>query len=109
MASVGSSTVAMIRAFSMGVARDSCTCDQQLTAPDCLCYRFLVASRAVRDLLLCAKHLFVAAMPAIARARGAGNKTVSFGVPGKPALKLTRGSIALRQTFLRRRWIAGSS
>ena len=62
----------MIRVFSMVSPRWRAiltSCDQQLTAPDCLRYRFLVASRAVRDLLLCAKHLFVAAIMAIARAR----------------------------------------
>src|SRR5262249_253530 len=41
---------------------------------DCLRNRFLVASRAVRDLLLCAKHLFVAAMVGNCPARAEGER-----------------------------------
>ena len=63
MASVGSSTVAMIRVLSMVSPRwRASLVSSTRTAPDCLRNLLLVASRAVRDLLLCAKHLFVAAM-----------------------------------------------
>jgi hypothetical protein len=71
MASVGSSTVAMIRVFSMVSPRwRASLISRTRTAPDCLRNRLLVAPRPVRDLLLCAKDLFVAAMGAILPAEG---------------------------------------
>jgi hypothetical protein len=49
-------------------------CDQHSTALDCLRNRFLVASQSVRDLLLCAKQLFVAAMVVAIAPRGLKNE-----------------------------------
>ena len=42
------------------------------SAPNFTANRFLVASQSVRDLLLCAKYLFVAAMVAIVLAEAQG-------------------------------------
>jgi hypothetical protein len=69
-----SSTVAMIRVFSMMIvrARTWAASHFGIGYDYFLRNRFLVGSQSLRDLLLCAKDLFVAAMEAFVLAKAQG-------------------------------------
>src|SRR5262245_7351295 len=73
------------RAVRLGVVRFC----ERVVAPRFIAVDFLVAQPSAQDLLLCAKHLFVAAMVAWVHPGPAGNRQIRKGPSAFGALKFS--------------------